>query len=206
MELSGFRILNRKGLNKFEPILEEWTVLTEKYSSTVIDDASYWYNEMANVGILMAAAWQCNFVAIPESTHVKGRGRQKNTTGRLDLYITDGEWDAGLEAKIGYLPLNPTSDFQKRVKDKMDVATDDALRSIGRYHLETYSVGFFPFFLSKAQLMKQDEWTEAKIVSIIESKFHGVAWCFPKSSRELKGRDERYYPGVAMVVLNTKFD
>ena len=36
--------------------------------------------------------------------------------------------------------------------------------------------------------------------------YHALAWCFPKESRTLQNKKGDYYPGIAMLVKNIKYE
>lgn len=77
-------------------ILETWIDLQHRFYESV-GHVAYCYNERANVGLLAAAAWHCNHLAIEEFTTRKGNGWRG--PGRVDLFVQIGRCDLCIEAK-----------------------------------------------------------------------------------------------------------
>ncbi len=56
--------VKHKKLNHFKLLLEEWSLLIERYCRISEGDAPYWYTERANIGLIAGAAWRCGWLSL----------------------------------------------------------------------------------------------------------------------------------------------
>lgn len=201
----GYEIKNRKGLNHWHSLLEEWMLTIERYCR-IMDggDAPYFYNERANIGLLAGSAWRCGWIALEEFQSLKGYRNQKKTNGRIDLWLATEKEEELVEAKYNLLSLN-AKDMEKQVVNTMLEAQNDAKRSGGVYpKLNAIAVGFFPVYVTIDRTDDIDEVIEDALEAFQGYDYHAIAWSFPKETRDMECEGNRYIPGIVMMVKNTK--
>ena len=199
------RLRNRKGLNHWHSLLEEWMLTIERYCR-IMDggDAPYFYNERANVGLLAGAAWRCGWVALEEFQSLKGYRNQKKTNGRIDLWLATERDEELVEAKYNLLSLN-SIDMEKQVASTMLEAQKDAKRSGGVYpDLNAIAIGFFPVYATLGRTDDIDEVIGDALDIFKGYDYHAMAWSFPRETRNIEYEGSRYIPGVIMLIKNTK--
>jgi hypothetical protein len=202
--LRGYQIKNRKGLNHWEPLLEEWLLCTERYCRVAAgEDAPFIYTERANIGVLAGAAWRCGRAALEEFQYKKGYRNKPKWNGRADLYFISENREEMIEGKFGWLSLASPKNAPKRVEAVLAIAISDTKKTKGT-HIGTscLAVAFLPTWLPA----KRSDVLEKRIVetisSLIDSDFHAVAWCFPKEYRRIESDMGNYTPGIVMAVSN----
>ncbi len=203
----GYLIRNRKGLNHWEPLLEEWLLCIERYCRVAAgEDAPFIYTERANIGVLAGAAWRCGRIALEEFQYQKGYRNKKKWNGRADLYLASEKIEEMIEAKFGWLSLSTTERVQSRVKAVLALAASDAKQTQGS-HKDTscIAVAFLPAWLPIKQPEKLELKIEEAIKCLPKSDCHAVAWCFPKEYRRVESSTGNYTPGVIMAVSNSKY-
>ncbi len=197
--------------------MEEWLLLIERFSR-VSSDASYLYNERANVSLLAGAAWRCGRIALEEFSHEKMHEEKRDDAvndskgalklGRCDLWMMgiDDKNDEIVEAKIKWLSMD-----NKKIKELtskyLSAAVGDATKTkAARESVDTKAIGvlFLPVYLSASKLETSTEeiecFIENTITNISEVGADLIAWSFPKKTRELKGANEKnYLPGIFLI-------
>lgn len=204
--LRGYTLKNRKGLSQWGSLLEEWLLTMERYSRIMGgEDAAYWYNERANIGMLAGAAWRCGRIALEEFQQKKGyRNRSKNN-GRCDLWISTEINEAIIEAKFKWLSLRSTK-TKEIVERIIKKATQDAKKTRGNEgDLQAIAVGFFPVYVPKKWGDKVDQLIEESIEKFCLVDYHALAWCFPKENRKKISTKGYLYPGIIMVIKNIEY-
>ena len=71
--IRGYKIINRKSMQHWASLLEEWLLVNERYCRVMKgEDAPFIYNERAHVGLLAGAAWRCGRISLEEFQCKKG--------------------------------------------------------------------------------------------------------------------------------------
>lgn len=206
-DIVGYVVKGRKGVGHWAALCEEWILATQRYARVVEGDASYWFNELADVAILSGAAWRCGWVAVTESQIVKGARHRPKRWGRADLYIGSDHHDEYIEAKHRSVSLNSRYDFSDIFDDGLCSALKDAKGTSGREQLNTIGVCFFSFFYAP-RVVSDEAQVEQLIQDVIEKaqndESHIIAWCFPERTRQLEGLNSKYWPGTLLLGENPK--
>lgn len=203
-----------KGLS---PVLQEWITVVSTYSESFKDDACYLYNERTSVGMLAAAAWRKNWVALEEfSTRKANRDAQyDDANGRCDLKISSMSTSYAIEAKHVWQPTGTrVSDEWLYVNRQRDLAKRDAQvikRDQATYRLSAVFVS--PRF--KASDIQNSTNQKDAVTSLIDQWLTGVetlpdvhayAYVFPWRTRLLmRGSKAQYvWPGTLLLLSETK--
>ncbi len=213
-DFSGHIIKNRKGLDHWAGLFEEWRLLNEKICRMDPHDAPYWYNELTNVSVLAGAAWRSGWIALSEIQTEKGVKHRPKHWGRADLFIQNDFRYEYIEAK--YHQFNASSMlFEER--DFYDItsrALDDARKTGASKDCNAAAVSFFApqWTAKKRELLKRtyegdDEWSldieiEALIQRVRNLPHQAFGWSFPAATRDLKDSANQVWPGVFMFVQN----
>ena len=193
--IEGLQVYGNK-LRHWSPLLDKWASLINRYCFLIGEDAPYFYNERANIGVLSAAAWQVGWVALEEFGNRK-RGKKY---GRADLYIGPSDRDAGeyIEAKLSW-DINKTHNALLRAIDDVE-----------KVRLPKGDVGIAIAFVSPGIKEEYEPKIDEKIKGTIETakqiakqiKSDAIAWSFPRYSRILRGGgkyEHLIYPGVLLL-------
>lgn len=207
MEPRGCRVTKRKGRDHWGAICEEWGVLVSRYSRVMKEDSCYWYNEMADVSILAAAAWRAGWIAISEAQTLKTKHDNAEARGRSDLYIANDYAEEYIEAKKKIISFDNRIDPEELYNQTVERAVDDALATSGGSDVESTGVCFVTPFLSKRSSNRDTgmENIGSTIEYFIRSKARFVSWCFPEETLRLTGDDGRIWPGVILVGVNPQY-
>jgi hypothetical protein len=188
-DIQGVEIYNDK-LEHWEKLLRAWITLTNRYCELVEgQEAPYYNNERANIGILAGAAWKAGWVSLEEFIGKKRRKKQ----GRCDLWIGNKERGEYIEAKHSW-KLDTAKQWLKR-------ALDDA-RSVIPYTKGLDKIGVLfisPGFEEKLSpnLIQQINNFKNTAAEISDE----MAYSFPACVRELiwPGPPKKNYPGVFLL-------
>jgi hypothetical protein len=91
-------IINNTHFEFLRPALERWVDCIDRFNQLQGDaDAPYWHGSAANVGMLAAAAWQGELVALQQYQSKKQRDEGERE-GRCDLSISNAEASVHLHA------------------------------------------------------------------------------------------------------------
>ena len=197
----GF-VVNDERLKHWSTVLEEWTLLVERYCRLVRGDAPYLHGEHSNLNLLAGAAWRSGWVALEEFS--LGKSGRKDRRGRADLWLQSWMGSDYVEGKFGrYMDC----DYEKAIDDalyylrkaKADVRRilrdgDKAARKLGVTFVCMQSYG------------DKEETEDQQIAGFAlrcrqETKRVGmIAWCFPREARSL-GSDEgrTHFSGVLLL-------
>lgn len=193
---------NGNTLRKLKPVLDKWIELVDQYSKTFDDDSCYWYSERSNVGILAAAAWGSGkWIALEEYPTTKNNKDGKKKYGRCDLYLANirngHELSFAIEAKHTWSIATAnnsqlglaSADAATLDKDEAAVRVAACFVAPGFLHNEKPSSVDFDG--------KLEQWLDE-----IKKKvaYDGLAWVFPKSSRELRNKSGKLFPGVCLLL------
>ena len=211
--IRGYHLKGKKGLNHWDALLEEWLLAHERYCRIMKGyDAAHWYKEIPNVSILCAAAWRCGRIALQEfKTEKKVRGEEP-WVGRGDLWICtdiDGKEEL-IEAKHKFVSLSGAKDKDglPAIRTSMEEATEAAKEAKGgQRDVTALAVVFASVYAPESSIDKIDQLIKEFCETIKSSAdYHALAWCFPKESRTLQNKKGDYYPGIAMLVKNIKYE
>jgi hypothetical protein len=90
--------INNTHFEFLRPALERWVDCIDRFNQLQGDaDAPYWHGSAANVGMLAAAAWQGELVALQQYQSKKQRDEGERE-GRCDLSISNAEASVHLHA------------------------------------------------------------------------------------------------------------
>ena len=212
--IRGYHLKGKKGLNHWDALMEEWQLAHERYCRITKDyDAAHWYKETPNVSILCAAAWRCGRIALQEfKTEKKVRGEEP-WVGRGDLWICtdiDGT-EEFIEAKHLWVSLSGTKDNDglPAIRTSMEEAIEAANETRRGQGAKTsaLAVVFASAYAPERSIDKIDQLIKEFCETIKSSAdYHALAWCFPKETRTLQNKKGDYYPGIAMLVKNIKYE
>lgn len=197
----GCDVIKSSVLDWLAPTLRAWGHMVKEYCAAHDDDAPYWYNERANVGMLHAAAWASGCVGVEEYSSVKEDADGNEWQGRRDLYILNRAAGkaACVEAKQGWVTPGVA---ETTITNVMDSATRDAhtiQRGIYRAAATFYTVKLPPG--------SDEEAERGRLLARLRSmkpNIHLLAWSFPaemagKVSADRWGK-EWLWPGVAVAI------
>ena len=182
------------------PVLNEWIKCVNYYVDLFnADDLPYWYNERANVGILAGAAWKAGFVALEEYQTEKISSEGECIKGRNDIYISNADHHACIEAKVIFPDISENncnklinSGLANAVSDAREVAEDaEDIDKLGIVFIAPYS----------GNKNKASDKEVMAFIELIENHRAPIkAWCFHNNAQKPMSHDDRYYPGVAMLM------
>ena len=198
-DIIGYMIKNER-FSHWESLIEEWHLAINRYCRITKNenDAPYWYNERANIGVLAGAAWRCGRVALEEFQNEKGN-KSKKWVGRADLWIGYENGQEIIEAKFKWLSLR-SHDPVNIAKSQLHLAHDDAISSRGSdASLLAIAVSFLPTYVPK----KYYDDLEGLVNNLLKEMQHMdcglIAWIFPKVMQEYVTENGNVCPGVILV-------
>lgn len=204
--ISGHIIPNKR-LSDWESIIEEWTLLIDRFCRIKKRDAPYWYTERANIGVLAGACWRAGYIALEEFQYKKGYSNKPKQNGRADLWIENEKNSTLVEAKYKCISLT-SKDISNTLKKILIVACREARKSKGNQSdLDALGMVFVPVYISKKSSLSKINEKIDESVKLIKQNFDGsmIFWHFPTSSRELLGSSNKYYwPGLFVVADRAK--
>jgi hypothetical protein len=204
---SGVIIKNRKGLNHWEPLLNEYLNLVERYCQIMkCEDVPYYYGERPNLSLLSAAAWQCGRIALEEFAHKKGSTEQEEKHGRADLWIADESGvEELIEAKWKWLCMGGDG-FAAAIEKTMDEAMKDVGKTRGSTGVRAIGVSFFPLYKAVSAVENIDLLIKQTIEDFKIQDYHALAWYFPEGMRNDESHTKKIRPGFALMARNLEFD
>ncbi len=188
----------RKHLN---PIIIQWIKNINKYSEKCgSEDALYWYNERANVGILSAAAWQCGYFSLEEfSAEKRTKSKENKYSGRIDLWISCKNTEYVFEAKQEYVSISQrATKYEEKIERKLKSARKDAVNSKEGNQKAVGLVFVVPYLPCKEK--ENSESLIQEFLSDIRGiNYDFLAYTFPDISMHLSWDDKYIYPGVVLI-------
>jgi len=189
-----------KSLAHWQPLLEEWLLMIERYCSVVEQDAPYWYNERATTSLLAGAAWRCGGIALEEFQTEKQTEGEERIKGRADLRLVIADnWDS-IEAKVSYLS---DSHDTPRVVTRLEQACEDVKKVPKAEDELRIGVLFCCPEISVSDYGPVDMKLETFRAALMSIKNDAFAWCFPAITRELTPASGQYkdyrYPGLFLL-------
>ena len=169
------------------------------------DEPLFWYNERALDSMLIAAAARSDYVALADYSSPKRKGR-KQSKGYCDLYLSKNNRWLKAEAKLQWSHTNTNA---KSIEKVLNKARSEAERLRER-RLHCAGLLFAVMSLSKEEAKTCDPKTfklfERKFREVdsdfcwiwYDFKFPSYSWYYKKTYTDEDGKDERFYPGLAI--------
>jgi hypothetical protein len=185
-------IINNPNLEFLRPALERWVDCIDRFNQFQGDnDAPYWHGTTANVGLLAAAAWQGELVALPQSTSKKQRD-EGDREGRCDLTLCSAEATIHLHAGQRW-PRLARLDLSAALLETSLQAKCIAYAS----QLKAGALFATPW---KAGQHASPEELQDLVDDLHKHSACAVAWYFPYAYRKLHNELGQYFPGVALLL------
>lgn len=201
-------------LKRFKVVAASWAKECERYTKA-LEDAPWWYNERANVGLLATAASRINWIALEEyGTEKVGRrvkrGADKSTkNGRCDLYMYDcpssknkdaSDLAFAIEAKQAWPAMTVRASSSDRVSKRWSAALE-AARELDRGEADHRIAALFVVPYSKEAF---DAEARSSMVDrcLALKGVHAVAWYWvPEGEKVPQNLDTKnYFPGVLLAI------
>ena len=206
----------KQDLKGLSPVLQEWINVVSTYSESYKDDACYLYNERTSIGMLAAAAWRLDWVALEEFSTQKANKdiADKHANGRCDLKIANLSTSYAIEAKQAWQPKGSrVSDewlYVNRMRNFAKIDSQVLIKDQGTHRLSAvfvsprFKVSDIENFPNKEAITESiNKWLKG--LKKLE-KLHAYAYIFPWRNRLLlRGENEQYiYPGTVLLISETK--
>ena len=185
-------IINNTQFEFLRPALERWVDCIDRFNQLQGDaDAPYWHGSAANVGMLAAAAWQGELVALQQYQSKKQRDEGERE-GRCDLSISNAEASVHLHAgqrwpRIARLDL--ASALQETAAQAKQIGYASQLKA-GALFVTPWKAG---------QHASPDELQDL-VDDLQKHTACAIAWYFPYAYRKLHNELGQYFPGVALLL------
>lgn len=196
--INGY-VLPIKSLAYWEPIIEEWVLMIDRYCRIWKDDAPYWYTERANIGLLAGACWRAGFLSLEEFQWKKGYVNKPKYIGRADLWIGNESRDVIVEAKMKRLSLSSNGP-SKTIGPVLKAAYDAAKSSKGNQNMDAFGMVFISAYAIEAKKDNIDDLIKKMAKQLGEDfKDCMIFWHFPSETRTVLHNDKKIYPGLFSV-------
>ncbi|MDH0733784.1 hypothetical protein N5F23_04750 [Pseudomonas sichuanensis] len=185
-------IINNTHFEFLRPALERWVDCIDRFNQLQGDaDAPYWHGSAANVGMLAAAAWQGELVALQQYQSKKQRDEGERE-GRCDLSISNAEASVHLHAgqrwpRIARLDL--ASALQETAAQAKHIGYASQLKA-GALFVTPWKAG---------QHASPEELQDL-VDDLQKHTACAIAWYFPYAYRKLHNELGQYFPGVALLL------
>lgn len=204
--IQGVKIIDNR-LSHWTPLLKTWIEFIQRYvvkmkyedDDIVTNDAPYFYNERANIGILSGAAWKLGWIALEEFNIKKSRRK----SGRCDLWIYSDKGDY-IEAKLIWMMIkgnNLEDTICPSINELLNNAKK-AAKEIPKGDCARIGVGFLCPGIHKSVNESESEATLNKLIKEVKKIECGaLAWSFPAATRTLRGSGQYrhiVYPGIIL--------
>lgn len=184
-------IINNPRLEFLRPALERWVDCIDRFAElNHASDAPYWHGAAANVGLLAAAAWQAELVALTQFASSKQR-EEGEREGRCDLAISTAEESIHLHASQRW-PRIARLDLTAALQETTSAAKPIAYAS----QLKAGALFVSPW---KAGQHASPEELQDLVDDLQKHTTCAVAWYFPYAYRKLHNEHGQYFPGVALL-------
>jgi hypothetical protein len=216
LQLKKVAVHGFKGNEKkeFEGLLNKWVKLVNQYSVQLSDseDACYWYNERATLGVFAAAAWKNKgWCALEEFSNNKqdDSGEQKN--GRCDLYMLGPTKSYACEAKQAWQPIgkkviNQIGNLEKMLKHAENDARKLDTQEADRRLALCFCIPSFPKSLIEHEHEAKRKAASKRIIQdwlreLDKFKSVALAYIFPENNRlSTQEGGSRIFPGVVLLI------
>lgn len=184
--------INNQHLEFLRPALERWVDCIDRFNQVQGDnEAPYWHGAAANVGMLAAAAWQAELVALEQYQSKKQRDEGERE-GRCDLSISNAEESIHLRASQRW-PRIARLDLNAALQEATALAKPIAYPS----QLKAGALFISPW---KAGQHASPEELQDLVDDLQKHTACVLAWYFPYAYRKLHNELGQYFPGVALIV------
>ncbi|MDR2306073.1 MAG: hypothetical protein LBE53_02595 [Paucimonas sp.] len=185
-------IINNPRLEFLRPALERWVDCIDRFNQVQGDnEAPYWHGAAANTGVLAAAAWQAELVALQQYLSKKQRDEGERE-GRGDLSISSAEESIHLHASQRW-PRIARLDLTAALQETTSTAKALAYAS----QLKAGALFVTPW---KAGQHASPEELQDLVDDLQKHTACAIAWYFPYAYRKLHNELGQYYPGVALLL------
>lgn len=185
-------IINNTHFEFLRPALERWVDCIDRFNQLQGDaDAPYWHGSAANVGMLAAAAWQGELVALQQYQSKKQRDEGERE-GRCDLSISNAEASVHLHAGQRW-PRIARLDLASALQETATQAKHIGYAS----QLKAGALFVTPW---KAGQHASPEELQDLVDDLQKHTACAIAWYFPYAYRKLHNALGQYYPGVALLL------
>lgn len=185
-------MINNPRLEFLRPALERWVDCIDRFNQLQGDnEAPYWHGTASNVGLLAAAAWQDELVALERHMSKKQRDEGERD-GRCDLSISSAEESLYLHAGQRW-PRIARLDLTAALQETAALAKPIAYGS----QLKAGALFVTPW---KAGQHASPEELQDLVDDLQKHTACALAWYFPYAYRKLHNELGQYYPGVALLL------
>ncbi|PYB80583.1 MULTISPECIES: hypothetical protein [Pseudomonas] len=185
-------IINNPRLEFLRPALERWVDCIDRFNQFQGDnEAPYWHGAAANAGLLAAAAWQAELVALQQYTSKKQRDEGEREA-RGDLAISSAEESIHLHTSQRW-PRIARLDLAPALLETANQAKAIAYAS----QLKAGALFVTPW---KAGQHASPEELQDLADDLQKHTACAIAWYFPYAYRKLHNESGQYYPGVALLL------
>ncbi|MEW9682041.1 hypothetical protein [Pseudomonas sp. TE50-2] len=185
-------IINNPRLEFLRPALERWVDCIDRFNQFQGDnEAPYWHGAAANTGLLAAAAWQAELVALQQYTSKKQRDEGEREA-RGDLAISSAEESIHLHTSQRW-PRIVRLDLAPALQETANQAKAIAYAS----QLKAGALFVTPW---KAGQHASPEELQDLVDDLQKHTACAIAWYFPYAYRKLHNESGQYYPGVALLL------
>ena len=193
--MQGMIISNPK-LEFLRPLLERWFDCIDRYNAVRGDnDAPYWFDENANRGLLSAAAWMAEMVAL-QQTPTRKQTEDGDRNGRADLMIATSDERAWLQTSQRWPKVNGLN-----LTQALADITSDARRISYASDLKLGCLFVAPH---KPQQSATPEELQDMLDDLQKEHTCAVAWYFPYAYRKLRNEGGHYHPGIAVLLKEAR--
>ena len=185
-------IINNPRLEFLRPALERWVDCIDRFNQFQGDnEAPYWHGAAANTGMLAAAAWQAELVALEQYTSKKQRDEGEREA-RGDLFIGNAEDSIHLHANQRW-PRIARLDLAAALQESASQAKAIAYAS-------QFKAGALFVTPWKAGQHASPEELQDLVDDLQKHTACAIAWYFPYAYRKLHNELGQYFPGVALLL------
>lgn len=180
-----------------KPVLEKWLEINCSYIEYYeYEDCLYFYSERVAVSSFAGAIWKCDGYAVEELPSEKGSGKNKSK-GRVDLYFDFNDEQLVSEAKLRWLNLGNSGDFQKIIGEAMEMASDALNHTIKQWRdFKGLSLVFVVPYHEKKEKKTSEDMFFSAIKKCPEISFY--AWLRNCSNKDI-GDNGRIYNSVVLL-------
>ncbi len=192
-------------MKNLHPVLKRWTVLMARTATEwAPDDCAWWYNERPAVGLLAAACWLENGMALEEYGEKKIIDG-KPYMGRFDLFLSRNRVEYQIEAKHLWQDLGvPLAKLKSGLLATLSSAVTDVAKipkGEGRPIGVTFAVPYISAIHPPTTIVTALERWQGMLDSL---NIDLLAWSFPPVGWKML-YDGYIHPGVALVGKAAKY-
>jgi hypothetical protein len=203
-------------LRNLEPIIAKWQNNLIKNHDPRRRDTLYWYGERACVGLLAAAAWQCEGISLEQYdwTRLRPDSINEGAKAQVDLWLHYRHKAYILEAKESKLPFQRGC-HAKCISSSLDKAEDEVRRILDA---ERYIPIACLFVVPRIRITKDSDTQKRKAVQKMRDSLEAIragnigninfdllaAVIFKKPVTEKHGDGLHAFPGIMMFLREVR--